>query len=85
MITTEIPSEKYFYVSDGTVIKTLQELPDALRSMSPETFVGHVNDEKNDFYNWVRDVFENTSLARRIKNTKRKETMAKKVFTELFA
>ena len=85
MITTEIPVEKYFYVSDGTVIKNLKELPDALRNMSPEAFNSHVNEEKNDFYNWVNDVFEHASLARKIKTTKRKETMAKKVFMEMFS
>ncbi|MBN2052080.1 hypothetical protein JW756_01120 [Candidatus Woesearchaeota archaeon] len=85
MITTEIPVEKYFYVCDGTVIKNLNELPDALRNMSPESFAFHVNDEKNDFHNWIKDVFEHTRLARNVKNTKRKETMAKKVFMEMFS
>lgn len=85
MITTEILPEKYFYVCDGTVIKTLNELPDALRNMSPEAFTYHVNEQKNDFYNWVKDVFQISSLARRIKSTKRKETMAKKVFIEMFS
>jgi hypothetical protein len=85
MIAIEVSQEKYFYVSDGTVIKNLQELPDALRNMSPDTFASHVNTEKNDFYNWVKEVFEHTSLARNIKNVKRKENMAKRVFMELFS
>ncbi|HJX05144.1 MAG TPA: hypothetical protein VJ461_00365, partial [Candidatus Nanoarchaeia archaeon] len=83
-IITNIPPEKYFYVSDGSVIKNLSELPDALRNMSPEAFNSHVNIEKNDFYNWIRDVFELSSLARKVKGVKRKETMAKKVFMEIF-
>ena len=82
---TEIPPEKFFYVSDGTVIRTLYELPDALRRMSPEVFKCHVNSEKNDFHNWALGVFNNTTLARKIKGTKNKELMAKKVFTELFS
>jgi hypothetical protein len=84
MQIVEIPPEKYFYVND-TVIKNLGELPDALRNMHPDTFTFHVNDEKNDFYNWITGVFEHTSLARKVKNVKRKETMAKKVFTEIFS
>jgi hypothetical protein len=85
MIAIEIPAEKYFYGCDGSVIKTIHELPDALRNMSPEAFSCHVNEQKNDFYNWVKDVFELSGLARNIKNVKRKENMAKKVFIEIFS
>jgi hypothetical protein len=79
-----IPPEKYFYASDGSVIKSLQELPDALRAMSPDTFSRHVNAEKNDFYNWTKEVFNLPRLARKIKTSKSKEAMAKKVFMELY-
>jgi hypothetical protein len=79
-----LPPEKFFYVNDGRVIKTLHELPDVLRSMSPETFNHHVNSEKNDFYNWTVDVFNHTRLGRKIKSAKTKESMAKKVFMELY-
>jgi len=85
MQIVSIPSDKYFYVADGTVIKHLGELPGVLRSMSPETFNSHVNNEKNDFYNWVKDVFNHSRLARKIKNVKRKEDMAKHVFIEIFS
>jgi hypothetical protein len=85
MILSDIPQEKFFYANDGTVIKTLRELPDALRSMSPDTFAYHVNAEKNDFHCWVKDVFKHQSLARKIKNSQNKELMAKKVFTEMFS
>ncbi|MBN1792460.1 hypothetical protein JW826_02140 [Candidatus Woesearchaeota archaeon] len=79
-----IAPEKYFYAKDGTVIKHLGELPDALRAMSPEVFSHHVNSEKNDFHSWVNDVFLHSKLARKIKSTKNKEMMAKKVFMELY-
>ncbi|MFH0870075.1 MAG: hypothetical protein V1866_03395 [archaeon] len=80
-----VPPEKYFYANDGSVIRHLGELPDALRNMSPETFACHVNSEKNDFYNWTSEVFKHSSLARKIKNSKDKDTMAKKVFMEIFS
>ena len=85
MQIVDIPAEKYFYVCDGTVIKHLGELPDALRNMHPGAFEYHVNDEKNDFYNWVKDVFDKSGLARRIKNIRTKETMAKHAFIEVFS
>lgn len=84
MRITSIPSDKYFYVNDGTVIRHLAELPEALRNMSFEVFNHHVNEEKNDFYIWIDDVFKHSKLARKIKDVKRKETMAKHVFIEVF-
>jgi hypothetical protein len=85
MQIVNIPAEKYFYVKDGTVIRHLGELPDALRNMNPETFAHHVNDERNDFHTWISEVFEHQRLARKIKKLKRKETMAKHVFMEIFS
>ena len=85
MQIVNIPAEKYFYANDGSVIKHLGELPEALRNMSPEAFNHHVNEEKNDFYTWVKDVFEHSSLARKIKNVKIKEDMAKHAFIEIFS
>jgi Tol biopolymer transport system component len=80
-----ISSDKFFYAQDGSVIKHIGELPDALRNMHPDVFSFHVNEEKNDFYNWVKDVFDHSRLARNIKNAKTRETMAKKVFIEIFS
>ncbi len=59
----EIKPEHYFYVSDGKVIKSLEELPEALEQMQDGTFSFHANEFKNDFANWVRDVFNKKSLA----------------------
>ncbi|KYK25947.1 hypothetical protein AYK26_01565 [Euryarchaeota archaeon SM23-78] len=85
MQIVNIPVEKYFYTKDGTVIKHLGELPEALRNMSPETFAHHVDEYKNDFHDWIKDVFELSTLARKIRNIKRKEDMAKHVFIEIFS
>jgi len=85
MRSIDISPEKYFYVCDGTVIKSVHELPDAPRNMTPDAFSFHVNEQKNDFYSWVKEVFELSGLARNIKNVKRKENMAKKVFIEIFS
>ena len=72
MNISNIPSEKFFYACDGSVIKHLGELPAALRNMSPEAFAFHVNDEKNDFHSWVSNVFDHSRLARSIKISKSK-------------
>jgi len=41
--------------------------------MKPEIFNLHVNKEKNDFYNWVKDIYEDKNLAEDIKKAKNAE------------
>ncbi|MEM4247219.1 MAG: hypothetical protein QXR48_00995 [Candidatus Woesearchaeota archaeon] len=57
------PVEKHFVLQDGRKIESLFQLIDELETMAEETFRSHVNEWKNDFANWVRDVFESPTLA----------------------
>lgn len=66
-----------FWCHDGKVFKNLYELRDGLRNMSEETYRYHVNQEKNDFSNWVRDVIRDEKLAKDLKKAKNKEDAAK--------
>ena len=59
----EAPEEHHFVVADGRKLKNIIELADALETMSEEAFRHHVNEAKNDFSAWVRDVFYDHSLA----------------------
>jgi alpha-amylase/alpha-mannosidase (GH57 family) len=66
----DVPGDKVFWVIDGSILKNLNELAVALRKMKNETFKYHVNSEKNDFYNWVKDVIEDHELAGQLKEIK---------------
>ncbi len=59
----EAPVEHHFVVADGRKLKNIIELADALETMTEEIFSHHVNEAKNDFSNWVKDVFYDHSLA----------------------
>ena len=59
----EAPEEHHFIVADGRKLKNIIELADALETMSEEIFRHHVNEFKNDFSSWVKDVFYDHSLA----------------------
>ena len=59
----EAPVEHHFVVADGRKLKNVIELADALETMSEEIFRHHVNEAKNDFSSWVKDVFYDHSLA----------------------
>ncbi|MEM2121384.1 MAG: DUF5752 family protein [Candidatus Woesearchaeota archaeon] len=58
---------------DGKAIKSLQELVEELNIMDDDTFKKYVNEEKNDFANWIRDVFQETELANKIFSIKERK------------
>lgn len=72
-------NEKRFFACNGAVYENYYQLLEGLKSMTGETFTRHVNKEKNDFMNWVRDVFGDNRLAKEIAKLNYSEIMAKKV------
>jgi len=74
-----IPSDKYFYLKDGTVVKNLFELSKALEKMPDDVFRHHVNENKNDFYNWVRDIVKDPKLAANVLSAKSSKEMLRYV------
>ena len=62
-----ISDENAFVLNDGTKIKGLRELASVLSEMNEELFVHHVNGEKNDFAEWIGNVFGNVALAERVR------------------
>lgn len=64
--------EFYFRVIDGSEIKSLPGLAEALGSMSDDSFYYHVSEHKNDFSSWIRDVFNENELAENVGKAKDK-------------
>lgn len=62
-LLSDIPEEYVFWCHDGCVLHNLRELGDAISIMTDETYTFHVNAEKNDFTNWVRDIIKDGRLA----------------------
>ena len=73
LILENTSQEHAFYVSDNQVIRSLQQLSEALSSMSYETYMHHVNPERNDFVSWVRDVVGDEWLSGRLAKVKDKD------------
>lgn len=76
-------SDKFFYCCDGAVLKSAKEMLDWLRTCSCESFENHVNDEKNDFVLWIRDVLKDNVLARRLFSCKDREEMIDEISKRL--
>ena len=43
--------------------------------MPTEVYVHHVNDERNDFANWIKDVIKDVKLADKIMGIKQKDDL----------
>ncbi len=77
--------EKAFYVYGDGKLYSVYELVDALLNMPNETYNFHVNEHKNDFSNWLRDVFGLEKLAEEIRYLTKEEAanMIKKWLSSL--
>jgi hypothetical protein len=65
-LTRDIPSDKYFVLANGKPVKNVAELAAILDVLEDHVFNHHVSSERNDFHNWIKDVFEDVELARKV-------------------
>ena len=66
---------KYFYLSNKVILKSIADLESYLRVMPQEVFENHVSTDKNDFASWILGVFELPRLAKKISDSKTKEEL----------
>ena len=59
----DVLEDHAFRCQDGSVLRNMKELRDALARMADHTFAHHSNAERSDFANWVRDVIGDKKLA----------------------
>ena len=60
------PNDKYFVLANGKPVQHVAELAEVLDDLEDHVFNHHVNPERNDFHNWVKDVFEDLQLAKKM-------------------
>jgi len=58
-----VKEEHKFWLNNGKELNNLKDLYKELRRMNNSTFNHHVNESKNDFYNWTKDVYKNQALS----------------------
>lgn len=63
MEKTNNSQNNFFILNSGEELKSVKELATAFENMHPDVFFHHANENKNDFANWVDDVFKEKELA----------------------
>ncbi len=74
-LISEVAPEHYFQLYGGEVIHNVPELEEALEKMDDTTFRHHVNQERNDFSNWIQDCFGDRMLAEELRKREDKREM----------
>jgi hypothetical protein len=72
-----VPEEYVFWCNNGHILHNMGELASELKSMSDETYAYHVNVEKNDFVNWVKDIIKDDSLVLSLQRARSREQAAR--------
>ena len=76
---SDVNPEHNFWVSDGSILKNINDLLFALKKMKKNVFQAHVNKEKNDFANWINDIIKDEKLAKELYKVKDKKKIISKV------
>jgi len=76
---SRVPESVSFWLCTNKKLFSLKELAVALKDINDDVFRYHVNRDKNDFENWIRDIIQDKELAREISRIKTKETLNRKI------
>jgi hypothetical protein len=63
VLLKDVKGEEAFRLLDGSVITNLEQLYLRFKGMDAAVFSHHVNSQKNDFGNWIKDVYKDERLA----------------------
>ena len=80
-LLNDVHQDYHFRLANGSVLKNLRELDTSLDEMQDEVFSHHVNDQKHDFSNLVRDVIKDEKLAENLQKAKDKREVQITVMT----
>lgn len=74
---------EYFYLHDGSVIKSVKGLPAKIKAMDDGLFRYHVNQERNDLANWIGFLSDDLELKGRMTKCLEKNDMIKILKAEI--
>jgi len=75
LLEKKAPEGRTFKLEGGEELSSLQDLLNTIDKMPDNIFSNHVNNDKNDFAEWTRYVFDSNDVADRMKNAKTKNEL----------
>ena len=72
---TEVSPDKLLHLNNGMIVISLASLYDEIAAMKDDDFASHVNEQKNDFADWVADKLGDEELGNALASTKEKAKM----------
>ena len=81
-IEFQCPDSKSFWFVNGQFTYKLTEFSNMIASLSPQDFSHHVNAQKNDFANWIGDVFDLKNLAKQVRQAKTQQAIVEVLNSE---
>jgi hypothetical protein len=75
-ILENVKPEYVFITKDGQKIRSISQLQKSLVKMSDDVFDHHTKQGRNDFSNWIRDIYKDKALAETAVRCKSKKELA---------
>ena len=74
-ILAQCNDEHTFVLKNGQKLSSLFDLADSLESMESDVFAHHVNESRNDFSTWIKDIYQENGLADQVGQKRDKKEM----------
>ncbi len=78
-LLSNVPQQLTFRCRNGDVYWNMCDLARAASNMESHVFSHHVNEERNDFANWIADVIGDRTLARELWQTRNPATVSRRL------
>lgn len=79
----EIPEDKFFVLLNGDKIKHYVELADKLEHLEQHIINHHIRPDRHDFAKWIKDVFNEEELAKKLSKIKEREKMRSLIYKHI--
>ncbi|MBI2141798.1 hypothetical protein HYU16_05255 [Candidatus Woesearchaeota archaeon] len=79
----EVEPELALWLNNGATVKSLKELATALKKMKAADYKEHVNEERNDIAEWVKEIVNDDKLAGQLRSAKGRLQAARYVEKEI--
>lgn len=82
-VLKDVHEDFHFLTHEGDPIANVAQLLDYIKDLDEQTFKVFVNEEKNDFYNWIKFIVKDDVLADKIQHIKNKKDVTAELMNRI--